>query len=279
MADMDTREILDLALRLARQSEVPPDTGIDVPAEDVRKILFGIDVDVGDLVMARQMGYDLVISHHPTGGSAVLDFPKVLEKHGDILRRHGVPAEAAQEAVRELQEERGPAAHARNYDRLPSVARMLGLGLMCIHNPCDEIGRRTMDDALRANLPPRPRVRDAIDVLYGIAEFRAAKTRILVAMGDLDYPLGTWAVFHGAGTNGGFPVARAAFGHGIDTVFYIHVDAGHLRRIREAFGGAGNKNLVVTGHVASDSIGVNAVVRELRSRGFRVDTYSGVVDV
>jgi len=276
---MDTQEILDLALSLAQQAAVPADTGIDVPAKDVRRILFGIDVDSGEIAMAKQMGYDLVISHHPTGGAAVLNFPKVLAKHGDILVRHGVPKAAADAAVKELQDERGPAAHRENYDRLPSVARMLGIGLMCIHNPCDEIGRRVMDETLRAHLPPSPRVRDAIDVLYGLPEFRAAKTRILVLMGALDNPLGKWAVHHGAGTNGGFPVARAAFEHGIDTVFYIHVDAGHLRRLREVFGREGTKNLVVTGHVASDSIGINALVRELRSRGIRVDTFSGIVDV
>src|SRR5207302_1762442 len=146
---------------------------------------------------------DLVIAHHPTGGSAILEFPKVLSKHGDILTRHGVPSDAAASAVRELQEEREPRAHAENYDHLPSVARLMGMGLMCIHNPCDEIG----------------------------------------------------------------------------TGFYIHIDAGALRRLWEVYGREGPKNLVVTGHLASDSIGINVLVRELRARGLRVDTYSGIIDV
>src|SRR5216117_1029681 len=167
---MDSQEILALALHLANQSEVPADTTINVPARDVRKVLFGIDVDAADLVIAKEKGYDLVIAHHPTGGSAVLEFPKVLSKHADILTRHGVPAEVAASAVREMQEDREPRAHAENYDRLPSIARLLGIGLMCIHNPCDEIGRRVMDETLRAGLRSSPRVRDAIDVLYSIPE-------------------------------------------------------------------------------------------------------------
>ncbi|HYY48886.1 MAG TPA: hypothetical protein VFA17_09445 [Thermoplasmata archaeon] len=276
---MDTTEILNLALVLAKQSEVPADTTINVPAPNVRRALFGIDVDPADLLMAKEKGYNLVIAHHPTGGSAVLDFPKVLSKHADILIRHGVPKAAALEAVRELQEEREPRAHAENYDHLPSVARLVGIGLMCIHNPCDEIGRRVMDETLRARLPPNPRVRDAIDALESLPEFRAAKTRIVQRMGKPENPLGKWAVHHGAGTNGGLPVARAAFDHGIDTVFYIHIDAGALRQLRETYGREGSKNLVVTGHLASDSIGINALVRELRGRGIRVDTYSGIVDV
>jgi hypothetical protein len=276
---MDTTEILNLALVLAKQSEVPADTTINVPAPNVRRALFGIDVDPADLLMAKEKGYNLVIAHHPTGGSAVLDFPKVLSKHADILIRHGVPKAAALEAVRDFQEERELRAHAENYDHLPSVARLVGIGLMCIHNPCDEIGRRVMDETLRARLPPNPRVRDAIEVLESLPEFRAAKTRIVQRMGKPENPLGKWAVHHGAGTNGGLPVARAAFDHGIDTVFYIHIDAGALRQLRETYGRDGSKNLVITGHLASDSIGINALVRELRGRGIRVDTYSGIVDV
>src|SRR5947208_145592 len=114
---------------------------------------------------------------------------------------------------------------------LASMARMIGIGLMCIHNPCDEIGRRLMEEALRAQLPEKPRVRDAVAVLESMPEFRSALTRIVVRMGTTDHPLGKWAVHHGAGTNGGVPVARAAFDHGIDTVFYIHIDAGALRRL------------------------------------------------
>jgi hypothetical protein len=276
---MDSQEILDVALRLAKQTETPADTTINVPAKDVKRALFGIDVDAADLLVAKEKGYDLVIAHHPTGGRAILDFPKVLSKHGDILTRHGVPSDAASSAVRELQEEREPRAHAENYDHLPSVARLIGIGLMCIHNPCDEIGRRVMDETLRARLPRDPRVRDAIVALEGIPEFRAAETRIVLRMGKTENTLGKWAVHHGAGTNGGVPVARAAFDHGIDTVFYIHIDAGALRRLWEVYGREGPKNLVVTGHLSSDSIGINVLVRELRARGLRVDTYSGIIDV
>ena len=214
---MDTQDILDAALRLAKQSEIPSDTTINVPAKNVRRALFGIDVEAADLWIAKEKGYDVVIAHHPTGGSAALDFPKVLVKHADILARHGVPRPIADAAVREMQEDREPRAHAENYDRLPSIARLIGIGLMCIHNPCDEIGRRVMDETLRAKLKPNPRVRDAIDTLYTIPEFQAAKTRIAVRVGKIDNSLGKWAVHHGAGTNGGLPVARAAFEHGIDT--------------------------------------------------------------
>src|SRR2546426_9698996 len=112
---MDTQDILDAALRLAKQSEIPSDTTINVPAKNVRRALFGIDVEAADLLMAKEKGDDVVIAHHPTGGSAALDFPKVLVKHADILARHGVPQSVADASVRELQEGCVTLAHAVNY--------------------------------------------------------------------------------------------------------------------------------------------------------------------
>ena len=276
---MDTQGIMALALELAHQSEIPADSGIDVPAPSVRRALFGIDADSGDLLIAKQLGYDVLINHHPTGGTSQVRFPEVLRRHRVLLELAGVPPDAAERAVQSLLEEHESAAHARNYDKLPSEARLLAMPLMAIHNPCDEIGRRVMDETLRAHLPSNPTVRDSIAVLNRIPEFNKALTKIVVRMGRDANPLGKWVVIHGAGTNGGYPVAKAAFDHGIDTVFYIHVDAGHLRRLREEYGRDGRRSLVVTGHIASDSIGINVLVREMRTRGVSVDCFGGVLDV
>jgi len=276
---VDTNAIMALALELARQKEVPADSGIDLLASNVRRALFGIDADSGDLLIAKQLGYDLLINHHPTGGRSQADFPQVLRRHGVLLERAGVPHEAAERAVQALLDEHESAAHARNYDKLPSEARLLGMPLMAIHNPCDEIGRRVMDEALRSGLPANPKVRDAIAVFERMPEFENALTKIAVRMGKAENPLGKWVVIHGAGTNGGYFVAKAAYDHGIDTVIYIHIDAGHLRRLREEYGREGPRTLVVTGHIASDSVGINVLVRELRKRGVSVDCFGGVLDV
>jgi len=274
---VDTDGIMHLALELARQSGVPADSGIVIPARNVKRVWFGIDVESADFAAAKTAGYDLVIVHHPVG-PAQLSFPQVLEKHAAILGSAGVPSEAASRAVLELREDPEITAHAVNFDRLPSTARLVGMPLMCIHNPCDEIGRRTMDETIRHRVGPTSTVADAIDALASLPEFRDAPTKIVVRMGSASNRLGRWVVVHGAGTNGGYPVASAAFRNGIDTVFYIHVHPGDLRRLREEFGPSATKTLVVTGHLASDSIGINVVVRALRTRGIRVDCFSGIIE-
>ncbi|HEC62955.1 MAG TPA: hypothetical protein ENI38_00995 [Candidatus Acetothermia bacterium] len=75
------------------------------------------------------------------------------------------------------------------------------------------------------------------------------------------------AVLHGAGTDGGYPVAACAFRHGIDTVVYIHCSHGAARRLGKEFP---DKNLVVVGHIAADSLGINPFLAELSAQGLEV---------
>ncbi|MGQ9700317.1 MAG: hypothetical protein ACUVQS_04580 [Candidatus Bipolaricaulaceae bacterium] len=104
---------------------------------------------------------------------------------------------------------------------------------------------------------------------YG--EFRNALTTMEVVVGNSRNPAGKVAVIHGAGTNGGYPVAKALFDHGVDTVLYIHIRPHEAHRLAQEYGGQG-KNLVVTGHIAGDSLGINPFAEELRRRGLRVST-------
>ncbi|MDK2463489.1 MAG: hypothetical protein QI223_01765 [Candidatus Korarchaeota archaeon] len=69
-------------------------------------------------------------------------------------------------------------------------------------------------------------------------------------------------------------MARAYFEHGVDTVIYIHLELGDLSALRES-GVRGN--LIVTGHIASDSVGINLLIDELESRGIEVITYGGII--
>jgi hypothetical protein len=273
---LDTAQIMALALEEARMERMPEDSEVYVEGEGLRRAVFSVDLDAGELAIAKQSGFDVAIAHHPCGGSTWAGFPVVLERHGPLMTGAGVPAAQAQAAIRALQDEHGPRTHLLNWDRLPSVARMLNLPFMNIHAPADEIGRRVMHETIAGAVGPDARVEAAVRALEGLPEFATTRHPIVLRMGDLDAPLGKWVFVHGAGTNGGYPVASALFRNGVDTVFYIHVDPGHLKRIKEEFDAHG-KTLVVTGHISSDSVGINVVVRRLRAQGLEVHTMGGVV--
>lgn len=266
---MSTQEVLQIALELAGFSEAPADTAVLVPGQNLRKALVGIDLEGPELLWAKGEGFDLVITHHPPGGPAALNFWQVLLRQVELMVAYGVPEDVAQAAAAELVREHRLHNHARNYLRLPALAQALGLAYMNIHTPLDEIGRKRLVQAV-AELPPTATVADLIAHLRArFGEFRNAQTAIEVVVGQSRNPLGRVAVIHGAGTNGGYPVAKALFDHGVDTVLYIHIRPHEAHRLAQEYGGKG-KNLVVTGHIASDSLGINPFVAALRARGLEV---------
>jgi len=259
-------EALELALRLSGLAQVPADSGVLVPGDLGGKVLFAIDVGVAELLLARELGASGVIAHHPPGGQPRLGWHLVLWRHAELLATYGVPEGEARAAAKELVREFSARDHSANYDRVPAAARALGLPLVGIHTPLDELGRKRLVAAV-GGLPQGATLGELVERLSSLPELGNATTEVELRLGSPDRRAGRVAVLHGAGTNGGYPVAACAFRHGIDTVLYIHCDHAAARRLAEEFPA---KNLVVTGHIASDSLGINPFLAELESQGLEV---------
>ncbi|MER3486742.1 MAG: hypothetical protein C4345_12990 [Chloroflexota bacterium] len=267
---------MSLALELAGLANVPADSAIYVPGTGLRRVMIGIDIGAAELLLARQLGADGVIAHHPAGGTAMLEFPKVLARGVELMMDAGVPEQEARQAIQPLVTRAMLRAQASNFDYVPSVARLLRLPFLNIHLPLDELGRRMMVTAIQRHLTAigrEPLVSDVVAALQTIPEIRDAPTRVMVPVGRLDAPAGNIAVYHGAGTNGGAGVAQALFAHGVGTVVYIHLSPEDAERLRSS-GQSGN--VVVSGHIASDMIGITPYIRALEERGLTVIRMSGV---
>jgi len=272
---MNTDQLMSLALEMAGLSEVPGDSAIYHPGDGIKKLMLGIDIKAPELKIAVDMGFDAAMSHHPTGGQARLQFYKVLYRHVGQMVAAGVPHETASTIIDELAEDHKAMAAMSNYDHEPSVARLLNLPYMNIHTPLDEIGRRRLQAAA-----DELAVTDTVDVLMShllasFGEFRNAETEIELRMGNLNNAIGKVVMSHGAGTNGGYPVAKALIDHGVDTVIYIHCRPADSKKLTDEYGDT--KNLIVTGHIVSDSIGINPYVERLREEGIEVTTLSGII--
>lgn len=264
---MNTEELMQIALDMVGFSEIPGDSTIYVRGKDIKRVLFGVDLGVPELVMAHNLGYDCCLAHHPQGGRAFAKYFEVLWKHKPLLMNAGVPERLAEEAVSPLVETARITNQSRNLYHAPSVAERLGMPYLNIHNPLDELGRRIMDQTVRNSVDKSGTVQDVVNALMGLEEFERATTEIMIPVGRLDNGAGKVVVAHGAGTNGGYSVAKAYFDHGIGTVIYIHINPGDLKRLQEH----GKGNLVITGHIASDMVGINPYLKELRKRGITVD--------
>ena len=263
---MKTEEIMELSLKLAALKEVPEDSTIYVRGDNIRKVLFGIDAGVPELMLAKQQGYDAVIAHHPQGGMATIRFHHVFKRHIQQMVAAGIPLEEAEKAVQKKLEELEVEGHIRNYGHAVDVAKLLKMPYMNIHTPLDEVGRKIMAEKVDNRIRKDSTVQDTVSALEELHEFKNAVTEIQIRLGKAENPAGKVAVSHGAGTNGGYEIARTYFKYGVGTVVYIHVRPRDLEKLKAD----GKGNLIVTGHIASDSVGINPLIHELEKRNISV---------
>ena len=266
-----------LANQLAGCEQTPADSQIYLDG-DVQRVLFGIDIDVGELLLAREIGVDGVIAHHPMGSRARLDFPQMAERHELQLVAEGIAPALAHDVMlaRKVPVQRG--VHAANYDRVVDAVRLLKMPAMNIHLAADIIGRRCFEEAVRAAIANHAATAgELIKALQQIPEFSRSLVQPELWLGQPSNAIGRWVVQMAAGTNGGFPVFKTYYEHGISTILAMHIDREDLRKL-EALG-LPHANLIITGHMPSDAIGVNHVIRAITGRGVDVVPGSGLITV
>lgn len=274
MAAVTTEQLMRIALDMAGWEAIPGDCAVYYPGTRISHVLMGIDVGAAELFMARQLGYHAVIAHHPAGYAG--PFWDVYHLHVGQMISAGIPAEMAEEVVAARIAGFQAASQRENYDHVASVARLLEMPFLNIHSPLDEVGRRimqrTVDEQLARN--PDSTVADVRDALLRLPEFAAARTQMQVPLGAWDAPAGRAVVSHGAYTNGGYPVAHAYLTHGVRTLCCIHFPLEDAHRLASE-GVQGN--ILVMGHIAGDSVGINPYVAQLRKDGLEVTTFSGIL--
>ena len=260
----DTTEIMTIGLGLVGWKKLPADSAVHVRGRNILKVLVSVDVSTAELLLAKNMGCDAVIAHHPIGASAI-NFHKVFDRHVDYMVKNGIPKNAAEDAVRALKQRTQLKSHANIYRQIVDTAKALQIALVNIHQPCDEFMRRIVKTKINS-IKRTGRVSNLLKVVGEIPEFRNAVTKPLVALGSMRNNVGRMALVLAAGTNGGYRIARLYFENGITTVIYLHIDPGEAARLKsEKVKG----NLVLLGHLAGDSIGLNALADKLEQRGIQ----------
>lgn len=290
MKALSTHEIMELALELAGLSEIPLDSGIHVPGENIKRVILTMDVNVGLLHMAKQMGFDAVIGHHPCG--VLFHRGEVYRKHIDLLQASGIPRQRAMEAlgeiidtvVRRIENHRlrmlfheSPNQTALEVDS----ARLLDLPLINIHNPLDEKGREILqskiDEASEKN--PQWRLNHVLRLIDEMPEAQyASKTYGIaprISIGDPDSAASKVVFVHGALSAPNEDIIRFYWDNGIQTVVVLHSEFETIERLRKNSRG----NLIVTGHFLGDSIGISPFIRRLREEGLEVQCMGGIIDI
>ncbi|MHB1418722.1 MAG: hypothetical protein ACYCX4_03920 [Bacillota bacterium] len=273
---MKAAEIMELALQASGLKEVPEDSGVIVDGDGINKVLFGVDMESAEILIAKQLGFDAVITHHPKGGNPMLNLYQVMSNQIDRMVQAGVPINRAQKAIKERQEEIDRAAHVNNYDRAVSAARLLGVPFIGIHTPADVLAETTVQDHLDQRLAGNKRatLRDVLNCLDELPEYHCTLAKPKIRVGSADSYAGKIWVTMAGGTSGGKEVAKAYFEAGVGTLVMMHVPEDVLKAVRDQNMG----NIVVAGHMASDSVGINRIIAALEQKGLEVTRMSGVIE-
>jgi putative NIF3 family GTP cyclohydrolase 1 type 2 len=273
---MKLGELLQWTAELAGFDEVPADSQVYLEnTGDARRVLFGIDTSIAELMFAKQSGYDALIAHHPLGEQAVTDFHKVVQRQVEQMTAAGVDKSLATTAVSQRLERPHRARHMSNINALVDTGRLIGLPFCNIHLACDEIGRQLIAKCVASKTGPDATVGDAIAALNSFTEIRNGLTTPEAWVGGDGNLLGKWVVAMAGGTNGGYPVFSEYWNAGVNTIFAMHCAEDDLAKLRAHAGP--QQNLVVTGHMATDSIGINRVIAAMEERGISVTRTSGIV--
>ena len=257
---IDTEGIMKIGLELAHWKKLPSDSAVHVRGKNIKKVLLTIDVTVANLMLAKSMHCDAVVGHHPIG-IAALKFHRVFDRHIDYMVDHNIPRDIAEHAVKKLKAKTELRSHANIYNDVVSAAKILKMPLVNIHQPCDEYMRKVILNKI--NSARIKYVGDIVRCIEELPEFKNAATRVKVRYGSAKNEAGRWSLVVAAGTNGGFPIAKAYFDYGVCTIIYLHIDHNDLIKLYEE---KHKGNLIVLGHLAGDSIGLNALADKLEDK-------------
>lgn len=246
------------------------------PEKEVKKILTGIDMEGDELLLADKMGdIDLVLAHHPRG-IALAGLDDVMRLQIDVLAQYGVPVNIAEKLLKKRIEEVARGIAPSNHNRNVDIARLLNIPLMCVHTPCDNLVARFVEQKLEKDKPEF--LEDVLSSLKEIPEYReAAKLGVgpKVFVGSPESKCGKIVMTEiTGGTEGAPEIYERLAQAGAGTVIGMHISEKHRDEAEKA-----NINVVIAGHISSDSIGMNLFLDELQKQGIEIVACSGLIRV
>lgn len=252
---------------------------VDKPDAEVRSIMAGIDIGVGEVILASQLcergqRIDLVLAHHPIGRT-LAELAEVMDLHIDMFSKAGVPVHIAENIVSERVSEVGRAVHAVNHFREIDTARLLGINLMNLHTLTDNLVYKFICDFFKKEKPDT--ISDVISCLLKIPEYQEAKkqgTGPKLILGKPVNRVGKIMIDMTGGTNPSEKIYQELSKAGISTVVGMHLNEKCFEQAKGAF-----LNIVIAGHIASDSLGMNLFLDELEKRGIKIIPCSGLIRV
>ncbi|MCQ2079996.1 MAG: hypothetical protein MJZ38_08095 [archaeon] len=245
--------------------------GDDIAKEtEAERLMWGIDISVGEMLLADRLKekgqrIDAVVAHHPTGRSRN-PFPKVMSLQADLFNNFGVPINVGEALVKPRMDDVLYGVMGSNYNQVADSARLLGIPFMNIHCPADNMVQDYLTRKLEEAEPKR--LGDIVDALMTEPEYQQAARlndppRIIV--GGRDTRCGKVVCKMNGGTSAPDGIYEELVRAGVGTIIGMHFPSSSIEACRKC-----HLNVVISGHMSSDSLGVNLICDEWERHGIEV---------
>jgi hypothetical protein len=261
-----------------------PDSRIhfDSGVKNIKRILAGIDIDSAELMIATHLNeknpkkkIDLALAHHPVG-KGLADLSDVIHLQADVLAQYGVPINIAESLTKITIEEVSRGVNPINHYKAVDAARTLKIGYMNVHTPADNMIAKFVEAKIKKDKPEY--VSEILKSLLEIPEYKEAARlgfgpRLFA--GSPDNRCGKIGITEiTGGTEGNAKLFAKMADAGIGTVIAMHQSEEHRKEAEKA-----HVNVVVAGHISSDSLGMNIFLDELEKRGIEIVPCAGLIRV
>ncbi len=239
---------------------------------DIKRVLVGIDIGPEEILIAKQLGnIDLVIAHHPTS-KGLAQLADVMDLQADVYSFYGVPINVAEGLMRERISEVAHGVNAINHQRTVDSAKLLGINVMNTHTPSDNMAAKFLKRFIEER--KFDKVGDIITALKEIPEYKEAMKIGVgpkIFVGSAEARCGKISLTEITGGTEGSPKLYEKLAQaGIGTNIAMHTSQEHKKEAMAA-----HINIVVAGHMSSDSLGMNLLMDELQKQGIEIVPCSG----
>ena len=244
---------------------------------EVKRILVGIDMEIGEVMLADRLSekgklVDLIIAHHPEG-KALAALHEVMHLQEDMLLRYGVPINVAEGIMSSRISEVKRNLMPLNHNRAVDAAKILGIPIMCIHTPADNMVSTYLQKKFDEKKPKT--LDDVVKLLKEEPEYSEAvkhNAGPVIIIGNKKRRAGKVFVDMTGGTGGSERAYEKLAQAGVGTVVVMHIGEKHRKEAEKH-----HINVIIAGHMASDSIGMNLILDKIEDRGVEVLACSGLM--
>ncbi|WP_027365536.1 NGG1p interacting factor 3 protein, NIF3 [Desulfotruncus alcoholivorax] len=247
------------------------------PDTEVNRMLVGIDIEVGEVLLADRLGekgkkIDLIMSHHPEG-KALSGLHDVMHLQEDILANYGVPINVAEGIMVSRIGEVKRGLMPLNHNRAVDAAKILGLPIMSAHTVADNHVTTYLQELMDKEKPAT--LGDIVKLLKTIPEYAEADKHGAgpnIVVGNKERRAGKILVDMTGGTSGSEDAYAKLSQAGVGTLLVMHIGEKHRKEAEK-----NHVNVIIAGHMASDSIGMNLLLDGLEDLGLEIVTCSGFI--